>query len=211
MAHPARVFWIIAGAVLLVDQLTKVYVRGLWASLAMAHPLDRLLGGSITPRFGSGDFVPLIGSALRLSFVRNAGAAFGLLPGKQPIFMATSLIVLIVVAAYWRRDRPTAWPVVVGLALVTSGAVGNLIDRAVIGSVTDFFDLAAVDFPVFNIADSAIVIGVGLLIAWLLFGPQPAVGPDPETGPTLDAVPQAEPVPRAGTTTDPGHDDVVQS
>jgi signal peptidase II len=100
------------------------------------------------------------------------GAAFGMFPGYQPLFIATSLIVLVVVAAYWRRTHPAEWPVVVALGLVSGGAVGNLIDRAMLGKVTDFFDVAIIDFPVFNIADSAIFVGVGMLVFWLLFGPQ---------------------------------------
>ena len=57
--------------------------------------------------------------------------------------------------------------------------MGNLIDRALIGKVTDFFSVAVIDFPVFNIADSAIFVGVGMLVLWLLFGPQ-----EPEEHPT---------------------------
>ena len=115
--------------------------------------------------------VVLIPSVLRLTFVQNTGAAFGLFPGRQPVFMATSLFVLFVIAAYWRRVRPRQWPVVVALALVTAGATGNLIDRAFIGQVTDFFEFTFVDFPVFNIADMCIILGVGILMVWVLFGP----------------------------------------
>jgi signal peptidase II len=73
----------------------------------------------------------------------------------------------------WRKARPSYWPVVVALGLITGGAVGNLIDRAIVGKVTDFLYFAAIDFPVFNIADSALIVGVGILIVWLLFGPEP--------------------------------------
>jgi signal peptidase II len=113
----------------------------------------------------------LLPGVLKLTFVRNSGAAFGLFPGRQPVFVLTSLAVLFVIAAYWRRARPVQRPVVIALALIASGALGNLIDRAFIGHVTDFFEFAFVDFPVFNVADMAIVAGVGVLMVWILFGP----------------------------------------
>ena len=115
----------------------------------------------------------LVDGVLRLTFVRNTGAAFGLFPGYQPIFIATSCVVLLVIAAYWRRSRPTAWPIVIALGLITGGAVGNLIDRAALGRVTDMFDFTLIDFPVFNVADSAIIVGVAMLILWLLLVPEP--------------------------------------
>lgn len=153
MRHAARAFWIIALVTLALDQLTKALVRA---------------------SFAPGETWPLIKGLVHLTYVRNMGAAFGLFPGKQPVFIVVSVVVLFVIAAYWRRSRPKAWPIVVALALITSGAAGNLIDRAWLGGrVTDFLELAFVDFPIFNIADSAIVIGVGILIGWLLLVPEP--------------------------------------
>lgn len=138
---------------LALDQLTKILVR------------------SYVPE---GSLSPLVPGVLDLTHVRNMGAAFGLLPGRQPIFVATSLVVLIVIGAYWRRDRPAVWPVVVGIGLVAGGAIGNLADRVLLTKVTDFLSFAFIDFPVFNIADMGIVGGVTLLVLWLLFGPEPA-------------------------------------
>jgi signal peptidase II len=120
----------------------------------------------------TGMSIGLIPHVIRLTSVRNTGAAFGLFPGGQPLFVLTSLFVLFVIAAYWRRARPVEWPIVIALAMVTAGALGNLIDRAVIGRVTDFFEFAFVSFPVFNVADMGIVGGVGVLMAWILFGPE---------------------------------------
>lgn len=172
LRHPARVFWVVWLAVVAADQLSKSIVRVVWSSPANQFPLDRLVGRFVAPALSPYDSVPIIGDLVRFVFVRNEGAAFGLLPGRQPIFIATSAIVLLVVAAYWRRARPTAWPIVIGVALVSAGSLGNLIDRALLGKVTDFFDAAFIDFPVFNVADSAIFVGVVMLIVWLLFGPQ---------------------------------------
>jgi signal peptidase II len=106
-----------------------------------------------------------------------------MLPGRQPIFIAVSFVVLAVVLIYLWRQRPSSPLVVIALALVTGGAIGNLIDRIGPGSVTDFFEFGFIDFPVFNIADTAIFVGVGLLIVWLLLSPAPSAG-DGNAAPT---------------------------
>ena len=65
---------------------------------------------------------------------------------------------------------------------MTAGAVGNLIDRSILGFVTDFFEFGFVDFPVFNVADSCIFIGVGMLMLWILFGPETEADAEPSQG-----------------------------
>lgn len=165
-------FWLIAVAAFALDQVSKSVVRVLWNA---SEPLDALTARFLHPTFTAEHSVPLVGQLITLTHVRNAGAAFGMFPGYQPVFMLTSSVVLLVVAVYWFRAKPTEWPLVVALALIAGGATGNLIDRAFIGRVTDFIYAAAIDFPVFNLADSAIFIGVGILIAWLMFGPLPQV------------------------------------
>jgi len=146
--------------------------------------------------------VRLIPHVLHLTYVRNEGAAFGLFPGRQPVFIVTSFLVLFVIAAFWRRTRPAQWPVVIALGLVAAGAVGNLIDRVVLGYVTDFFEFGFIEFPVFNVADSCIVVGVAILMFWILFGPEESSDADvaedaPQTvqndapAPATDDVPAA--------------------
>lgn len=173
LSRQVRIFWAMSLIAVALDQLTKAIVRVRWASPALNHPLDRLLSAWIEAAYAAGESVPVIGDALRLSFVRNEGAAFGMLPGYRPLFIVTSVLVLVVVWGYWRKEHPTAVSVVAALALVSAGAVGNLIDRAMFGRVTDFVDVAVIDFPVFNVADSSIFIGVGILIVHLLLAPEP--------------------------------------
>jgi signal peptidase II len=145
-----------------IDQITKVFVR---ASLVSGRP------------------VLLVPHLLNLTYVHNEGAAFGLFPGRQPVFIATSCFVLFVIAAYWRRAHPCEWPVVIGLAMVCAGALGNLIDRVVLGQVTDFLEFAFVQFPVFNVADMAIIGGVAVLALWILFPSDETPAPE---GPSSD-------------------------
>ena len=140
-------------AIVGVDQVTKALVR---ADLA---PLGRS--------------VPVVGDVLQLTFVRNLGASFGMMSGYRPLFIAVSFCVLVAIGAFVVRRRPERPWVVVALGLVAGGASGNLIDRIVFGWVTDFIRIPF-DFPVFNVADSAVVVGVAMLIWWLIFGPASA-------------------------------------
>ena len=152
LAHPGWVFILTASAIVICDQIAKFVAR---ASLHATEPIVLLPG------------------VLRLILVRNTGAAFGLFPGGRPVFVLTSALVLFGIAVYWFRARPKEWPVVIALAMIAGGSLGNLIDRALVGQVTDFFEFLFVEFPVFNVADMGIVGGVTLLMIWILFGPQP--------------------------------------
>lgn len=118
-----------------------------------------------------GESIRLVGDLLRLTFTRNEGAAFGMLPGNVVLFIPVHVLVLLVIVGYvWRRRPERPW-LVISLGLVAGGAMGNLIDRVVFGWVTDFIQIPF-DFPIFNVADSAVVVGVGMLVWWLLFGPE---------------------------------------
>lgn len=141
---------------------------------------DQIAKAGARVLLGLGRPVPFVPGLIRFVLVHNMGAAFGLFPGGRPVFVLTSLLVLFVIAAYWRRARPAQWPVVIALAMIAGGSVGNLIDRALVGQVTDFFEFTFVDFPVFNIADIGIVGGVAVLMVWILFGPQLAEECDDE-------------------------------
>jgi signal peptidase II len=156
----------ITATVVAVDQAAKYVVR---ANLAPA-----------------GTSVPVIGDLLRLTFTRNTGAAFGMLAGGRIAFIAVSLAAVLVIAGYLVRRKPERAWIVVALGLVAGGAIGNLIDRAFIGWVTDFIQIPF-SFPVFNVADSSVVVGVAMLVWWLLFGPEPAHEPAPEPAPATHA------------------------
>ncbi len=107
-----------------------------------------------------GEVRPLWGDFLRLTRVHNTGGAFGLLPQHTGAFIAVSCAVVLALGAVlvwgkWRRMGR------VGSALLLGGAVGNLVDRLRWGYVLDFFEIRG--FPVFNVADAAIVVGAGLV------------------------------------------------
>jgi signal peptidase II len=145
---------LLAGAVVALDQITKVVA------------LDRLPLG--VP-------VPIIDGLLSLTLVLNPGLAFGLLGSIPPtwrwVVAALSLVALAVLARVALRVLPDGgWPGRLAIGLIFGGAIGNLIDRARFGAVVDFVDVYWRDWhwPAFNVADSAITVGVALLALRLM-------------------------------------------
>lgn len=124
------------------------------------------------------EYVPLVDGLLSLSHVRNRGAAFGLLsdwdvPYQSVLLSVLSLSALVAIAFYFLRLPPAARLPRAALALILGGAVGNLIDRARLGYVVDFVHAywRQHQWPDFNTADSAITVGVTLLVLDILRSP----------------------------------------
>jgi signal peptidase II len=115
----------------------------------------------------------------RLIHAQNTGAAFGMLQGLNTVFSILAIIVSSVIIYYYPRVPREDWLLRLALALQLGGAVGNLVDRLTEGYVTDFISVGR--FPVFNIADASISIGVALLILsmWLKERDQKAHGNPP--------------------------------
>jgi signal peptidase II len=137
----------ITAAILILDQITKAVVR---ASIP----------------FG-GRWMPLAWLAPYFRFVHweNTGAAFGLFQQGGVVFGFLAVVVSVFIVFYYPQVPKEDTLMRVALAMQLAGALGNLIDRIVFGPVTDF--ISVMSFPVFNIADSSITIGVGLLILGL--------------------------------------------
>ena len=131
----------LAALVVLVDQLTKNIVVAMMAE---------------------GQSIPIIPNIFHLTYILNPGAAFGMFAHNRTFFICVALLVLVIV--WWFRKEILAEPLCVraGTALFIGGAVGNLIDRAENGMVVDFFDFRI--WPIFNVADIAICVGVGFII-----------------------------------------------
>lgn len=109
--------------------------------------------------------VPIIGDVLRLTYVQNRGAAFGLLQDQTAFFVFVGVLVIGVIAASYRYLPRSGFRLHLALGLQLGGAIGNLVDRIRQGYVVDFVDFGYHSnwWPVFNVADSAIVVGVVLL------------------------------------------------
>ena len=134
------------------------------------------------------EYVPLVDGLLSLSHVHNRGAAFGLLsdwdvPYQSVLLSVLSLCALAAIALYFVRLPPAARLPRAALALVLGGAVGNLIDRARLGYVVDFVHAywREHQWPDFNLADSAITVGVALLVLDILRSPETTPA-DPKPG-----------------------------
>ncbi|MGN0287501.1 MAG: signal peptidase II [Atopobiaceae bacterium] len=132
-------FWLVVCLVVAFDQATKAAVR-------VALPA----GGKT-----------LIPGVLDLVHVENTGAAFSLGRGAGALFAIVAVVVLVVATlVVQRHDLPIS--LVVSIGFVAGGGVGNMIDRLMQGSVTDFFATTFMDFPVFNVADVFVTVGVVL-------------------------------------------------
>ena len=138
---------ILTAALVVVDQIVKYLVRA-----------NIELGGSVP-------FLPCI---LDLTYVQNTGAAFSMLRSHTWVLTLTSAVVVLAVCALivkgFFKNRLGLW----SAALVLAGGMGNLIDRAVFGFVTDMFKTTFIDFAVFNVADCCITVGVPLLFLYVL-------------------------------------------
>ncbi|MGH9498989.1 MAG: signal peptidase II [Terriglobales bacterium] len=143
--------------------------------------LDRLTKWMVAKNISLHDSVPVVPGFFRLTHVENRGAAFGLFadsPEQWKIAMLVlfSIVALIVVLALLWRNSHAMTSTGIGLALILGGAVGNLWDRLLNGRVVDFllFYVGQYQWPAFNVADSAIVCGAGLLVIEILFAKAPA-------------------------------------
>jgi signal peptidase II len=161
----------VAGLVLLVDQATK--------ALAEA-------------RLADGRVVEVVDGLLRLRLVYNPGAAFSLATNATVLLSVVSVAVVVVILRISRKLAHPAWAVALGALL--GGALGNLVDRLfrspgpLRGEVVDFLELPS--FPVFNVADSAIVVGASLMVLLSMLGTAYDAAPGSRRASTD---PQAEP------------------
>ncbi|MBI5155599.1 signal peptidase II [Candidatus Poribacteria bacterium] len=142
---------------LLIDQATKI--------LAQTH---------LKPEsaYGPQPTIPIIPGLFQLRYAENTGAAFSMLTGNTVLLTFISVGAAVVMTYWWTRLPAREMWGRLGLALIVSGAVGNLFDRALRGYVVDFFDAywRTHHFPVFNVADSIICTGVGLLVLRMMQG-----------------------------------------
>ena len=148
MKRPLLLLFSVAGIVIALDRWTKR-----WASSTL--PFNQP--------------VPVLGEYFRLTYTRNSGIAFGLGQGTGFPYYLFSILAAVVILAMFFRGRVTGLTRQIALALIFGGALGNLWDRIVAGEVVDFIEVGVHRWywPVFNVADSAVSIGVVLFaLAW---------------------------------------------
>jgi signal peptidase II len=146
---------------------------------ALIVALDQATKQLVDRYMGLHETREVVDGLVRLTYVRNRGAAFGVLsdaelPYQAFLFAAVSLLALLAIAIYaWRLPTGSRVPRL-GLALIIGGALGNLFDRVRLGYVIDFVDVywRTHHWPAFNVADSAISVGVTLLVLDMLRAPR---------------------------------------
>ncbi|MCI9354000.1 MAG: signal peptidase II [Firmicutes bacterium] len=147
-------FYIISAIIVIVlvilDQITK------WQALTKLKPIKNTV---------------VIKGFLDFTFVENRGAAFGILSGKRVFFILLTVVVAIgILYSFYKlpKTKEYNW-LKCGLVLVLSGAIGNVIDRAVRGYVVDFLEVTFIKWPVFNLADIYVVVGACFILFLSLF------------------------------------------
>ena len=147
-------FSIISTIIVVLDQITKILV------------LDKM------PLYHS---IAIIDGFFNLTHIHNTGGAFGLLADQHPIlraviFLGISILSLFIILYYYAKTPPQFPMLRMGLSLIFGGAVGNIADRIRMGEVVDFLDfyIGNYHWPAFNVADSAVSVGVVILIYYML-------------------------------------------
>jgi len=141
--------FILSGLIVSLDQLTKSIVRtnlpieGVWSPWHWLTPYARIVHW------------------------KNTGAAFGIFQSFGDVFTVLAILVSVAILIYYPQVPRRDWPLRIAMGLQLGGAVGNLIDRMSQGYVTDFISIGT--FPVFNVADASISIGVAILIFGMWF------------------------------------------
>jgi signal peptidase II len=138
-------YYLLAGFIIVIDQISKWIVR---AAMEI------------------GEKITIIENFFYLTSHRNSGAAWGILEGRMIFFYIITVLVVIGVIYYMQKYAKNDPMLATGLSLFLGGAIGNFIDRLIFQEVTDFldFNLFGYNFPIFNIADSSLTIGVVIII-----------------------------------------------
>ena len=141
------IWFILMALIVFVDQLTK------YLTVFYLKPVDTL---------------PIIQDVLHLTYVENRGAAFGMLSENRWVFMTVSIVAILLLAVYLIWKKPKDKWVCLSLSFIIGGGIGNMIDRVALGYVVDMIDFRLIHFAVFNVADSFVCVGAGILMVWLI-------------------------------------------
>ena len=139
--------------------------------MLVAVVLDQVSKYLIVANFELYESVDVIPGVFRFTYIQNDGAAFGSLDDARWVFMILSTVAIAAILGYMFWKKPQNKLLLSALILITGGGIGNMIDRIRLGYVIDFLDFCA--FPkiwmwVFNVADSFVCIGAGLLALWMI-------------------------------------------
>ncbi|MBR5119374.1 MAG: signal peptidase II [Clostridia bacterium] len=138
------------------------------AVIAAVIGLDQLTKWLTVVNLAEYESFPLWQDVLHFTYVKNTGMAFGMLKDHRWVFMVFSTIAIVALIVYLLCFRPESRWMQVSMAMIIGGGIGNMIDRIFLGYVVDFIDFTLINFAVFNVADSFVCIGAGIMILCLV-------------------------------------------
>ena len=138
--------------------------------IAASVAIDQALKTIVVNTLEIGQSVPLIEGVFHFTYIQNFGAAFSILQNKQAfLIIVTALVMAIAAAVMFKNINKLSRLIVLSLAFIIGGGIGNLIDRIRLGYVVDFLDFTLINYPVFNFADCCVVLGsIALVIGVFL-------------------------------------------
>ncbi|UEX89389.1 signal peptidase II [Staphylococcus ratti] len=155
--------------------MKKKYFLGLSIfTVVIVFIADQLTKWLIVTQMTLGESFTVIPNFLAITSHRNDGAAWGILSGHMPFFYIITIVILIALVYFYIKEAQGQFMMQLSVSLLIAGALGNFVDRIFNGEVVDFIDttIFGYDFPIFNIADSSLSVGVVLLIIVLVFTSQ---------------------------------------
>jgi len=171
-------------------------LRGMWVLVftVIVVILDQITKLAIKDHFLLHESIEIFGDYLRFTYIHNPGMAFGIRFGGPLFFTIFASIASGIILIYLYRMRDERFHARFSLALILGGAIGNLIDRFAYGQVIDFIDVGLRDtrWPVFNIADSAVTVGMIILVSLVLFEKEKNDVPLPPKFPVQEPAPSDE-------------------
>ena len=139
-----------------------------WAVMTSVIALDMITKFISFAKLSLVETVPIIKGVIHFTYVENPGAAFGMLKDQRWVFISVSCVVIVLISAYLFLGHADSRLMGVALSMIAAGGFGNMIDRIALGYVVDFIDFRLINFAVFNVADSCVCIGAGLLVLYLI-------------------------------------------
>ncbi|MRE70968.1 signal peptidase II [Mammaliicoccus sciuri] len=152
--------------------MRKGYNVPIWSTfIIILIAIDQLTKFLIVKSLEVGESIKVISNFLYITSHRNQGAAWGILQGKMWLFYIITIVVLVILFMFFKNEGYGRPDVQLGLSLLIAGSIGNFIDRLFRGEVVDFVDtyIFSYNFPIFNVADAALTLGVIVLIIVILF------------------------------------------
>lgn len=126
--------------------------------------IDQITKAIVTSTMEVGETVPVIKDVFHFTYIRNEGAAFGILSSHRWIFMTLSIVAIIAIGVYLFKFCKESFFTKIGLALIIGGGIGNMIDRIFLKYVVDMIDCRFIDFYIFNFADCCVCVGAGIVV-----------------------------------------------